>query len=197
MNNYRKEILLKLRQTIYYWIIFLVSAVVLIFMPMIGSEAGLEFRIPNTSAGWMVYIVTKVLVALLNVVIFFSFMQQAKLNVRDDEKFKEANQILERVKSDKAYVPRDPKKWETKQYVNKGTTIFLSTSISLIALTNALLTYDYMQLLVYSLTIIMGIVFGLLQMTSAEDYWTREYWDYAKLIESRKKEGEKENGINS
>lgn len=196
MKDYRKEILLKLRQTIYYWIIFIVSSVVLIFMPMIGSTAGLGFNMPNTVAGWLVYVVTKVLVAMLNVIIFFSFMQQAKLNVREDEHYKEANEILGRLKKEKAYKPRDPHKWETKQYLNKGTTIFLSTAIGLVALTNALLTYDYMQLLTYALTIIMGIVFGLLQMTSAEDYWTREYYDFA-IMKQQEQEEENKNGTNN
>ena len=177
--NFKDQILAKIRQTIYYWIIFLTSMVVLVFLPMVGSEAGLEFNIPTTTAGWIIYIVTKLLVAVLNVIIFFSFMQQAKLNVRNDPKYVKACEIMGRVKKEKAYIPRAPRVWERKQYMHKGVTIFLTTAISVVALANAFLTYDYMTLLTYAITIIMGIIFGLLQMATAEEYWTREFYDYA------------------
>ena len=177
--NFKDQILAKIRQTIYYWIIFLTSMVVLVFLPMVGSEAGLEFNIPTTTAGWILYIVTKLLVAVLNVIIFFSFMQQAKLNVRDDPKYVKACEIMGRVKKEKAYIPRAPRVWERKQYMHKGVTIFLTTAISVVALANAFLTYDYMTLLIYAITITMGIIFGLLQMATAEEYWTREFYDYA------------------
>lgn len=178
----RKEILEKFRQTIYYWIIFIVTCVVLIFLPMIGTEVGIGFKIPTTVAGWAIYIASKVLVGVLNVVIFFSFMQQAKINVKDDPKYKEACEILAKEKRDKQYIPRNPKVWERKQYLSKGFTTFLSTVVGLVALTNAILTYDYMSLLAYSIAIIIAIVFGLLAMTSAEEYWTVEFWDYAQMI---------------
>lgn len=177
--NFKDQILAKIRQTIYYWIIFLTSMVVLVFLPMVGSEAGLKFNIPTTTAGWILYIVTKLLVAVLNVIIFFSFMQQAKLNVRDDPKYVKACEIMGRVKKEKAYIPRAPRVWERKQYMHKGVTIFLTTAISVVALANAFLTYDYMTLLTYAITIIMGIIFGLLQMATAEEYWTKEFYDYA------------------
>lgn len=177
--NFKDQILAKIRQTIYYWIIFLTSMVVLVFLPMVGSEAGLKFNIPTTTAGWIIYIVTKLLVAVLNVIIFFSFMQQAKLNVRDDPKYVKACEIMGRVKKEKAYIPRAPRVWERKQYMHKGVTIFLTTAISVVALANAFLTYDYMTLLTYAITIIMGIIFGLLQMATAEEYWTKEFYDYA------------------
>ena len=179
MNNLKNQILAKIRQTIYYWIIFLATIVVLVFMPMVGSEAGIEFNLPTTRAGWILYIVTKLLVAILNVTIFFSFMQQAKLNVKDDPKYLKACEIMGKLKKPKEYIPMAPRAWERKQYVHKGVVIFASTAGSLVALANAFLTYDYMTLLTYAITIIMGIIFGLLQMAKAEDYWTREFYDYA------------------
>lgn len=183
--NLREQVLAKIRQTLYYWIIFLTSCVVLIFMPMIGSEAGLDFKIPTTTAGWILYITTKVLIAILNVVIFYSFMQQAKLNIKDDEKYLKACEIMGKVKKQKEYIPRNPRVWERRQYISKGFSIFISTAFSLVALANAFLTYDYLTLLTYALTIIMGIIFGLLQMANAEDYWTREFYDYAiRLLEA-------------
>lgn len=39
------------RQNIYYIIIFLISLLTLVFLPMVGSQVGLGFNLPNTPAG--------------------------------------------------------------------------------------------------------------------------------------------------
>lgn len=195
MNDFqrkRNEVNEKLRQNFYYIIIFIVTLVVLIFLPMIGSEAGLKFNIPTTAAGWAIYIFIKLLVAVLNVIIFFSFMQQAKLNVKNNVKYKAGCEILGTYK-DKKYIPKSPHKWEREKYIKKGLTIFISTAASLVALANAFLTYDYMSLLTYIMVIVMGVVFGMLAMSDAENYWTGEFYDYAIMIKDQYKPNEPEN----
>lgn len=41
----------QLRQNIYYILIFLISFLALVFLPMIGSTIGLQFNLPTTTAG--------------------------------------------------------------------------------------------------------------------------------------------------
>ena len=38
----------------------------------------------------------------------------------------------------------------------------------------------------------MAIIFGVMQMMTAMDYWTNEYWDYAKAIEKEQNKLEAE-----
>ena len=102
-------------------------------------------------------------------------MEQAKINVKDNEQYKKANEILNRLKKKKDYKPRNPKKWESSQYRTKGITIFLSTAFSTIALTNAILKYDYVSLLTYLLVLIIGVIFGVLQMKQMKKQQTREH----------------------
>lgn len=168
----------EIKKYLYYGLVAVISLVVLIFVPMIGSDTELGFALPKTPAAWAIYIVTKLLIATLNVLIFYCFMEQAKINVRDNEDYKKANEILKKIRI-KEIIPRSPNKWNTQQWTTKGVTIFLSTALSTIALTNAILTYDYMSLLTYLLVITMGVIFGILQMKSAEAYWTNEYYQYA------------------
>ena len=111
----------------------------------------------------------------------------------DDEKYKEALSIV-RTLREKVYIPRDPKKWERKAYISKGITIFISSVITLIGLSNALLKYDYIELISYIIVIVLGIIFGLLQMANAEDYWTNEFYDYAMMIKKEKEKEEQTNG---
>ena len=166
------------KKYLYYGLIAVISLIVLVFVPMIGTEAELGFSLPNTTAGWLVYIVTKILIAILNMLIFYCFMEQAKLNVRDNEDYKKANEILKNSKQ-KDIIPRSPSKWNKQQYSTKGISLLVMTLISTIALTNAILSYDYMSLLTYVIVLTIGVIFGFLQMKFAEAYWTNEYYQYA------------------
>lgn len=182
----------KLNQWMYYAIIFVVSFIALVFLPMFGSPIGLGWAIPTTIVGWVVWIASKAIIATLNVLIFHCFMLQAKVNVAANEKYKEANEILMGLKQ-KDYIPRSPHKWNKQQYSKKGIMIFATTALSTVALTQAILTFDWISMLTYLFTIIMGLIFGILQMKAAEYYWTAEYWEYAQM---KKKEQEQEQEIN-
>lgn len=171
----------KVRQWMYYFIIGIVSMIALCFLPMIGSNVGLGWNLPNTVVGWIVWVAVKLIVAVLNVLIFHCFMMQAKINIKDNERYQEAQDIL-RTNKVKEFIPRSPKAWNKQQYGQKGITIFVTTSLSAVALTQAMLTFDWMSMLTYLFTIIMGLIFGIMQMKTAEDYWTDEFWQYAQKV---------------
>lgn len=174
----------RIRQYLYYILIGVISFVALAFLPMLGTSVGLGWNTPNTTVGWIVWVVTKLIVAVLNVLIFYCFMEQAKVNVRDNENYKRARDILIDTRH-KDSLPKSPKKWNIEQYSKKGVSIFLASGLSAIALTQAILTFDYIQMLTYLFTIIMGLIFGVLQMKTAEQYWTTEYLEYALMIQKQ------------
>ena len=64
----------KLKQWLYYFIIGIVSMIALCFLPMIGSDIGLAWNLPDTQIGWIVWVTIKTIVAVLNVLIFHCFM---------------------------------------------------------------------------------------------------------------------------
>ena len=171
----------KVKQWLYYFIIGIVSMIALCFLPMIGSNVGLGWNLPDTEVGWIVWITVKVIVAVLNVLIFHCFMMQAKINVKNNPKYVEALEIL-RLTKRKEFVPRSPSSWNKQQYGQKGITLFITTAFSTVALTQAMLTFDWMSMLTYLFTIIMGLLFGVMQMETAEEYWTDEFWQYAQQV---------------
>lgn len=172
---------------IYYFVIGIVSFLSVSFLPFIGSSADLGFVLPQTKAGWVVWVTVRVLIAIINVVIFYSFMEQAKLNIKDNSNYLEANKILSSIKDKDKRKPRGPNKWNKQQYSKKGTSIFLGSFLATIALTQAILTYDWVSMLSYIFTIIMGLIFGIMQMKSAERYWTIEYYEYALMKQEEEK----------
>lgn len=173
----------KWKQWQYYVIIGVISFLALVFLPMVGSEAGLAFKIPNTAAGWIVWVVSKLIVAMLNFLIFHCFILQGKVNVRDNQNFIEANEILKISLNIDELKPKSPEQWAHDAYGKKGASVFATSVLSTIGLTQAVLTFDWISMLTYAFTILMGIIFGILQMNRTEDYWTTEYLYYAKQVE--------------
>lgn len=175
-----------LKQGMYYIIIAVISFISVVFLPMIGTTLGLGWKLPDTTAGWVVWGVSRAIVATINVLLFHSFMEQAKLNIKDNEHYKEARDILVKVKK-KEHKPKSPAQWNAAQYGKKGTTIFLSSAMSVVAIGQAVLSYEWATALAYLFTLGMGIIFGIMQMKKAETYWTTEYYEYA-LMKKRMEE---------
>lgn len=180
----------------YYIIIFVVSMILMLVLPMFssnGTNISFAFIFPTTTIGWIVYIGTSLVNSLANLFIFFSFMSQGKVNIRDEPKFKEANQILLDLSlrhADLQAVPRSPKRWKTYQYSHKGTSLFLGSLFSAFALTNAILAFDVVALVSYAISVVFILIFGYFQMKTSEEYWTEEYYRYAKLEEKKYAEAE-------
>lgn len=173
-----------------YVIIAAISLVSLFFLPMIGSQAGLQWNIPNTVVGWVVFVVSKLLVAGINILIFHCFVQQGKVNVQDDQRYIQANSIL--VKADvqeQQFV--SPQQYMHDIYGKKSVTIFVTTVLSTIGLTQAVLTFDWISMLTYFFTILGGIIFGVIQMNDVQNFWTYRYWRYAKKIQKDMAEAQK------
>lgn len=184
------------KQYLYYVIIGIFTFIVLVFMPMLGSSIDGGLKLPQGKGAWVMFVITRVFIAVTNIIIFYSFMQQAKLNVRNNKEYIEANEILLRVKNKRERKPMSPKKWETSQYLKKGTTIALGTVFALFSLSQAILTYKYTDLISYVLLIFLATVFGIFQMKKAEIYWTTEYYRYAKMVEEENKPVEEIKKIN-
>lgn len=163
-----------------YAIIAIASLFALFFIPMLGTEIGLAWVLPTTTAGWVVYIITKLLVAALNVLIFHCFVQQAKINSLNHPNYLLAQEILGSLKSEEVEKVLSPKEYFGGVYGRKMVLVFLSSAVSAIGLTQAILTFDLVSMLTYLFTIVVGIIAGLLEMAKDEIYWQENYLKYAK-----------------
>lgn len=186
----------QLKQYIYYIMIFVISFLVLVFLPMIGTELNMGFKLPETPAAWAVFIVTKSITSLVNVMLFYCFQQQALLNVKNDERYIKANEILGKLDIRKEYKPRSPRQYNFRLYAGKGTSIFFSSILSTFALSQAILTYDWISLLTYALVIVFGCIFSWLSMLDTENYWLIEFPLYAQMVSQQKENLEKEKSEN-
>lgn len=184
MNEKAKDLL---RQNLYYFLIAIMSIGVLIVFPFLDSYSDIGWGFPTTSAGWFLFWFEKGSITAINLCIFSAFKRQAVLNIQDNETYKKARQILNAVREKKSN-PRSPAKYQSLSYGKKGTTLVISTICSMIAISNMILRFSYQTLISYSVTIVMGIMFGIFAMKADEIYWTNEYYYYA-IQEEKKANG--------
>lgn len=172
----------------YYCLIFLLSLLVMtvapMFTPSANTDLGISAIFPHSVIGWAIYVCTKVFVAVVNLLLFHCFVKQAKLNIRDNEKYIAACKIYE-MYHPKEYNPRGPKQYFGQLYRKKGIMIFLTSMLSAVVLTNAILSFDVTAFVTYCITIVMGLIFGILKMKEVETYWTGEFYDAAMLLQNK------------
>lgn len=166
------------RDYINYIVVGLISLVALFVIPFIGSEVGLSLVLPTTPAGWIVFCASKLLVGIISVLIFHCFTQQARINIKDNPRFVEANKLLNTIE-DKTVKVKSPKEYFRGLYLSKGTTQFITAILSAFSLCQAALVFDLITFISYSITIFLGLIFGVLNMKSVEEYWTGDYYIFA------------------
>lgn len=178
----------------YFWygLIFILSIITLFLVPMLGTEMGLAFILPNTLAGWIIWVVTNLTASILNVLMFHSFIKQGKVNILEHPNYLQAQSLLKQYDIGKMEHPRSPQQWTHKQYRNKATTLFIFTLLGTISFGNAILAFNMIKFIAQVLTLFIGLAFGFIQMKSTEEYWTIEYLDYAKEMVEKKQLEEKE-----
>lgn len=169
----------------YYVIIGVISLFSLCFLPFIGSTLKGGFLPPKSGLEWAIWIGTKIIVATINVLIFYCFVQQAKINVKDDPNYVEALKRLSLIENKKGIIPRSPKQYNKKQYTVKGITIVISTIASTIVISEAILSFELITFLTYLFVIVLGVVFGYISMRQNETYWVSEFPQYVKYMEEK------------
>ena len=175
-----------IRRYIYYALVGVISMVMLVFMPMLGSSAGLHWSLPTTTAGWIVYVVCKLCSSGFNISLFHCFNKQGKLNIADSDSYLEARRLLKAADARSVKLARSPFQYHRDIYGKKGFTIFIATLLGTVGLSQAALTFDVKEFLVQIIALIIGIVMGVLQMKDTESYWTEEYLEYAKDYQNDK-----------
>ena len=169
----------KVRQYLYYILIGVISFLALAFLPMLGSSQDISWGLPQTSAAWAVWIMSRVAASVLNVLIYHCFIRQGELNTRQTEDRQKAEKMLNKLDKNKEKKPIGPAKFLARQYIRKVPMIAASTFLSLLAFGPALLVFDFVVLVAYLFGVIISIVFGILEMKHVEEYYTVGLLEYA------------------
>lgn len=164
---------------LYYGVIVIVSLVVLFFFPMLGSEVGLAWNLPNTAAGWIIWSLGNLASAGLNLLIFHAFVKQGKVNILFHPSYLAAEQLLCTHKITSAAIPLSPQILLSREYHKKGVSLVIFTLIGTIGLSNALLTFNAVRFLTQLISLVVALIFGVIEMKTVEEIWTIKYLTYA------------------
>ena len=172
----------------YYVIIVIVTMIVMFIPPLLigclHGDAGLFF--PTTVAGWILWGVINGSTAIGNVSVLVLFKLQAKKNCRNNENYKKANEILQRIYKEKSvFVPRSPAKMNASEYTTKGLFIVIGSVTSFVTISSIILSFDLVTLLSTSLSAIVSLCVSWATMIKNEEYWTTEYLMYAEYLEKK------------
>lgn len=173
-----------LRLYTYYILIGILSIASTVIFPIISVDIDISTTFPQDSTGWVMYIIIRTLIMIMNMLIFSLFIQQAKVNVRNEVNYKKAIELLGKYKP-KEYSPRSAKQFLSREYLRKGICLMITSVASLFVIGSALFKYDYMLLIATVFTVIISIVFGIIEMKKVELYYTTEYLDYAQSLEDK------------
>ena len=176
-----------------YGIIIVLTLVTVTVFPLLGTSVGMEANYPNTVAGWIVWSVIKIALCVDNVFIFQAFVDQAELNVQYEPRYIEAREIVRKYRIGK-YNPMSPEERRKKMF-SKKIIITVLTSLISVALTEAILKYNFADLIAYTISMLMAVVFGILSMADQEKYWIEEFYDYAITIKEEEEKKEKEKQV--
>ena len=165
-----------------YFLVAIVSLLSVVVVPLLGTDFGTTIVIPNTWGGLAIWLCTRFTVVVVNLLIFDAFIKQAKINVKDDERYKSAILKLNTIKEEAGIIPRSPEKFNKQQWRKKGTSLAISSILSSFLLTECIVNFDLTNFLTYLFTIGGAVAFGYLTMINNEDYWTTEFPIYVDIL---------------
>ena len=169
----------KVKQYLYYILIGTVSFLAIAFLPMIGSHQDISWGFPKSPAGWTLWAVSKIAASVLNVLIYHCFIKQGDLNTKHNENRIKAEKMLNKLSKKKQKSPISPSKFMAKQYIRKVPMIAISTFLSLLAFGPAVLNFDFITFIAGIFTVLISIIFGILEMKNVEEYYTVGLLEYA------------------
>lgn len=178
----------KFNQYLYYGIIAIISLLTLFIVPLLGSEIGLVWNVPDTVAGWIVYTVSTLTSTVLNMLMFYSFVKQGKVNAASSEKYQKACKIMEAIgeqKGKKEHLPKSPGQWHKREYLSKASSLATFTLLGTIGFAHAVLTFDLVKFISQAICLVFGLVFGVIEMKNVEEYWSGEYYEYAVYMQKK------------
>lgn len=184
----RKRIKKAVNDYAYYFIIALISMIVMFVPPLcagcLQGEVGLFF--PKTLEGWILWGLVNGASAIGNVSLLILFKLQAKKNSSNNPNFIKANEILNRMAGCKeVFIPRSPEQMNRKEYITKSVFIIFGTLSSFMVLSSIVLNFDPVTLISTVLSVLMSLCISWVTMLKNEEYWQEEYLLYAEMLQKK------------
>ena len=184
-RDVRKQNLEKFKTYVYYGIIGVILLLTTVLIPFLAggiTEQGFDYYVPKTTSGWVIFWAIRIGTVLGNIAVYGLFKAQAKTNVRYDENYIKACELLNKLNGEKGFIPMSPRKKAVKDWTTKGVFMIITTASQSILIGTLIINFDFITFLSCLSSSITAIVFGIVQMVKDEVYYTDEYLLYAEYI---------------
>ena len=181
----RKQRLETFKTYVYYGIIGVILLLTTVLIPFLAggiTEQGFDYYVPKTTSGWVIFWAIRIGTVLGNIAVYGLFKAQAKTNVRYDENYIKACELLNKLNGEKGFIPMSPKKKAAKDWTTKGIFMVTTTAAESIVIGTLIINFDFITFLSCLSSSITAIIFGIVQMVKDEVYYTDEYLLYAEYI---------------
>jgi len=169
-------------------VIVVVTSIVVFIPPLCAGclQGDVSLFFPTNAAGWTLWVLTNSASAIGNVSLLVLFKMQAKRNVRDNENFKQANEIVRKIAREKeVFIPRSPAKMNATEYLVKSICIIAATLASFLVISSIIINFDPVTLISTVLSATIALCVSWITMLRNEEYWIDEYLLWAKMMEEK------------
>ena len=184
-RDVRKQRLETFKTYVYYGVIGVILLLTTVLIPFLAggiTEQGFDYYIPKSTSGWIIFWAIRIGTVLGNIAVYGLFKAQAKTNIRYDENYLKACELLNKLNGEKGFIPMSPKKKSLKDWTTKGIFMVITTAAESIVIGTLIINFDFITFLSCISSSITAIVFGVVQMVKDEVYYTDEYLLYAEYI---------------
>lgn len=168
--------------------VVILSLIAMFLVPLVGSYASGTTQFPQTITAWILYFTCAIAVSICSLMIYLALHNQGKLNVKDEEEYKQAKELhlknFERMNG-KEIIPIDPFKWEKKQKTVKGIFQTLGIFFGLLGFGLGALCWNNSQFVSSTFSIILAIGFGLVHMGDVERMFTEGWLEYELYVQKK------------
>ena len=177
----------------YYMVIGMILLLVTVLVPFLAGGINAQdfnYYIPKTTQGWIIFWAIRAGTVVGNITVYGLFKAQAKTNVKDDESYLKANELLNKLNGDDGFIPMSPKQKAAKDWTTKGIFMVITTASESIVIGTLIFNFDIVTFISCLSSSITAVLFGVVQMVKDEIYWTEEYLLYAEYVTDLKKKKE-------
>lgn len=184
----RRRRIQKLKDVSLYIVIGIICILVVFLVPLLSGclKGDISINFPTNLEGWILYWSINGGTTAGNISLFVLFKNQAKINVKNDPNFKRANEILNKHRDEKEFIPRSPRQMNTKEYASKISCIVIFSVMSFITISSLVISFDFITFISCLTSTTVALIFGWVTLIKNEEYWTDEYLEYAKWFEKNK-----------
>lgn len=197
-NEQRQKRLEAFKQYAFYGVVCAILILVIFVVPILAggiTAKGWSYYLPKSVPGWIVFWAIRGGTVAGNMCVFGLLKAQAKINCKDNENYKKANELLAKQNGKEGFIPRSPKAKETKDWLTKGILVFVTTALESIVIGVLALNWDLMTFISCITSSITAILFGIVTMLKDEVYWTEEYLLYAQYVVDKEQASIEEQSI--